>query len=260
MRASDSETAALIWRLWQDGEATDSLPAGARPTTRAEGYAIQAHLEAFSRRPRYGWKIAATSLAGQRHINVDQPLAGRLLAERIHAPGAVVALAGNRMRVAEPEFGFRMARALAPRATPYATDEVMAAVADLHLTIELPDSRFVDFVAAGGPSLIADNACARDLVVGPRVTADWRGVDLAGHVVHAQVGTRYARDGLGANVLGDPRLALTWLVNELRGLGITLGAGELVTTGTCVVPLEIQPGDRVLGDFGMLGTIDVTLG
>ena len=31
--------------------------------------------------------------------------------------------------------------------------------------------------------------------------------------------------GHGKNVLGDPRIALTWLANELRQLGVTLKAG-----------------------------------
>ncbi len=137
--------------------------------------------------------------------------------------------------------------------------EVMAAVGDLHLCIELPDSRFRDFSRAGGPSLIADNACTHELVVGPRVIADWRGIDLARHVVRAEVGTRYTRDGVGSNVLGDPREALAWLVNEVTGLGITLRAGELVTTGTCVVPLEIEPGDEVRADFGVLGRLSVRI-
>ena len=68
------------------------------------------------------------------------------------------------------------------------------------------------------------------------------------------------RDGIGANVLGDPRTALTWLVNELSALGLTLAAGAVVTTGTCLVPLEIQPGDRVAMDFGPLGRVEARLG
>jgi 2-keto-4-pentenoate hydratase len=55
------------------------------------------------------------------------------------------------------------------------------------------------------------------------------------------------------NVLGDPRTALTWLANELRGLGMTLGQGQIVTTGTCMQPLELQAGDTVETDFGVLG-------
>ena len=64
----------------------------------------------MSRQAVAGWKIAATSLAGQKHINVDGPLAGRLLAGRELQPGTPVPLAGNLMRVAEAEFAFTMAR------------------------------------------------------------------------------------------------------------------------------------------------------
>lgn len=251
------EAAALIWELWQAGKVTEALPAAMRPRTRTEGYAIQAGLERFTQKPLVGWKIAATSLAGQKHIGVDGPLAGRLLAETCFPPGATISIAHNCMRVAEPEFAFTFAHDLAPRATPYTIDEVMAAVADLHLTLELPDSRFADFARVGGPSLIADNACTRDLVIGPKVTAPWRHLDLAAHRVSATVGNRYTRDGIGANVLGDPRLGLTWIVNELSGLGITMKQGQLVTTGTCMVPLDILPGDHVRADFGALGTIEV---
>jgi len=56
-------------------------------------------------------------------------------------------------------------------------------------------------------------------------------------------------------VLGDPRLALAWLANELRQLGVTLRAGEIVTTGTCHPPLPIQSGDRFEADFGVLGRV-----
>lgn len=69
----------------------------------------------------------------------------------------------------------------------------------------------------------------------------------------------YERDGSGGNVLGDPRLALAWLVNELSALGIGVQQGQLVTTGASVPPLEIEPGDRVEADFGMLGRLRVTI-
>jgi 2-keto-4-pentenoate hydratase len=164
------------------------------------------------------------------------------------------------MRVAEPEFAFRFGHTLAPRATPYTVDDVLAAVDSLHLALEIPDSRFADFATAGGPALIADNACAHELVLGDAVTANWRSLDLARHPVHATVGARYDRAGSGANVLGDPRVALTWSVNELSALGIAMAAGEFVTTGTSVVPLELMPGDHVSADFGPLGTIAVTIG
>lgn len=263
MEREHERAAELVWRYWQAGEVMDALPEGLAPETRAEGYAIQACLERYSAQPRAGWKIAGTNVAGQRHIGVDAPLAGRMLAERLHGDGASLSLAGNRMRVAEPEFAFRFGRELPPRHERWTVGEVLAAVSDLHLAIELPDSRFADFARAGGPALIADNACARDLIVGPPVSAPWRETDLAAHPVRARVvqagGDRYEREGSGANVLGDPRLALAWLVNEVSSLGIAIAPGELVTTGVVTVPLEIRPGDRVQADFGALGSVSVEL-
>lgn len=258
MQPEQEKAAALIWQHWQAGTLIDALPSELAPASRAHGYAIQACLERYSAEPRAGWKIAATSVGGQRHIGVDGPLAGRLLAEHLYGEGAVLSLGGNHMRVAEPEFAFRLGKALAPREAPWTVPEVLSAVQALHLAIELPDSRFADFARAGGPALIADNACAHDLVVGPPVAGAWAESDLAMHPVAIRAGDRPAHQGLGAAVLGDPRLALAWLVNEVTGLGITLRPDELVTTGVCTVPLPVRPGDRVEADFGNLGRVSVS--
>lgn len=107
----------------------------------------------------------------------------------------------------------------------------MAAVAALHLGIEVPDSRYRDFTAVGAPQLIADNACADQFVLGPTVTVPWRDHDLAAHAVQGRT-DRVTHDGCGANVLGDPRIALTWLANELSRHDIALSEGQIVTTGT----------------------------
>jgi 2-keto-4-pentenoate hydratase len=250
---------ALLYDLWQNGRRVAALPADLRPATRNEGYAIQAHLEERSTAPLFGWKIAATSQAGQAHINVDGPMAGRLLAERVVDDGGAVPIGANHMRVAEVEFVFRMGRDLPPRRTAYQVNDVLAAVETLHPAIELPDSRFEDFTNVGAAQLIADNACAHQFVLGPQARADWRTMDLAEHRVVGRVAGKIERQGKGANVLGDPRLALTWLANELSQLQITLRAGQVVTTGTCIVPLAIEPGDEVVGSLGALGEVSVRL-
>ena len=92
-------------------------------------------------------------------------------------------------------------------------------------------------------------------VLGPPVAAGWRALDLAAHRVRGAVAGRIEREGIGANVLGDPRIALTWLANELSRHGIALGAGQVVTTGTCLVPMEVGPGDAVSADYGALGSV-----
>src|SRR6201995_960519 len=239
---------------WRAGTKLAALDATLRPQTRQEGYAIQAELENSGK--LFGWKIAATSEAGQKHINVAGPMAGRILVDTVIPDGGTASMHGNGMRVAEPEFCFRMARALPPRTTPYSVAEVLDAVAALHPAIEIPDSRFADFVSAGEAQLIADNACAHLFVLGAATTADWRARDLIEEKpVITMRGQKFV--GHGKNVLGDPRVALAWLANELSGLGITLRAGEVVTTGTCHPPLPIAAGDRMEADFGVLGRVSV---
>ena len=253
--ATARDAALILWQHWQQATQVDELPSSCRPRSREEGYAIQEEVARLSGYTRVGWKIAATSEAGQRHINVDGPLAGRLLSGRQLQPGARVSLEGNVMNVAEAEFAFRMGGSLPARAGSYAVSEVLDAVQSLHPAIEVPDSRYRDFVRVGGPQLIADTACACWFMIGPPAADTWRSRDLVAHRVEGYRNGSLSAEGRGANVLGDPLVALTWIANELRGLGPGLRAGDVVMTGTCIPPLSIGRGDEVRMSFGELGEI-----
>jgi 2-keto-4-pentenoate hydratase len=209
---------------------------------------VQNALFAAAKGTHLGWKIAATSTAGQKHIGVSAPLAGRLMHERCHADGAHVDVQRNRMRVAEAEFAFRMGRDVkAAAGQKLSLDAVLDAVSAVHLAIELPDSRFADF------------ACACDVVMGPQAQVDVRTWDFAEHAVSVLIDGHTVAQGRGANVLGDPRRALAWLAQELCDHGDHLRAGDWVITGTCVTPVPIAPGQSVRCDFGMLGSVGVQL-
>ncbi len=258
------EAARLLWQHRRRGTVLSTLPPALCPKDHARGHAIQAHLPAVSGERVVGWKIAATSAAGQAHINVGGPLAGRILSSFVFKPGATLPLAGNRMRVVEPEFAFRIGADLAPRIAPYAEAEVMAAVASLHPAFELPDSRYADFTLAGEAQLIADDACCGLFVFGAAAPPTWRDLDLSRHQVQAKVRAANGRlslqrEGEGRAALGDPRHALVWLVNQLSSLGFTLEAGLFVSTGTCMQPLAIAPGDRVDADFGVMGALLISV-
>ena len=257
------EAAALLWQHRCAGTVLQALPSGTRPLSHAQGHAIQAELPTVAGRKLIGWKIAATSQAGQAHIQVSGPLAGRILDGGVVEVGASLSLTGNRMRVVEPEFAFCLGRSLPPRAAPYRADEVRGAVASLHPAFEVPDSRFAEFTRAGEAQLIADAACCGPFVFGAAAPAGWRELDLSAHAVQASVsdeaGLRFTREGAGRAALGDPLAALTWLANELSALGISLEAGHFVSTGTCMVPLEVRPGDTVQADFGVLGSLSLRL-
>src|SRR4029077_2288110 len=85
---------------WRAGTKLGNLDASYRPRDHAEGYAIQAGIESYSDGKLFGWEIADTSGDGQKHINVDGPMAGRILVETLIPDGGPASMAGNEMRVA----------------------------------------------------------------------------------------------------------------------------------------------------------------
>ena len=249
-------TAGALWQAWTTGERLAGLPELLRPRTLTEGFAAQQRLSERAG-PSYGWKLAATAPAGQAHIGVDAPLPGVLFERFRHAAGDVVPSGGLHMAVAEAEFAFLMGSAVDAGAS---RAELRAAVTAVHCAVELPESRFDDFVAAGAPSLLADAACAGRLVLGPEIEGALDR-DLAATPTTLQVDDESAT-GSGASVLGDPWAALAWLADTLPQHGVRLEAGALVTTGTTTVPVAIRAGATVrasFGDGGGLGSVEFTL-
>ncbi|MDN5931335.1 MAG: fumarylacetoacetate hydrolase family protein [Pseudonocardia sp.] len=247
--ADPTRTAEAVWAAWTSGERMPALPDP--PRDEAEGMAAQDALRAFAGNS-YGWKIAATSAAGQAHIGVSGPLPGPLFTRFRHAPGDVLPSHDLHMRVVEAEFAFRMGADVHPG------DDVLAAVEALHLAVELPDSRFSNFAAVGPAQLLADCACASRFVLGPEVPG-WRELDLSTAGTALWINGEQAARGTGAAVLGDPRTALARLATELPRYGHRLRAGDVVTTGTTTPPPTIGPGDAIRADFGDLGSVSLTL-
>jgi len=250
------QAADFLWRTRIEQRRIEALPDHLRPHSLVEGYAIQDAKVAIAAQPVSGWKIAATSKAGQAHIGVTEPLAGRLFKNFILADGARLPAAPLHMKVMEAEFAFRMARDLPPRGSDYEQAEVCDAVAALHLAIEVPDARFERFAEIGPAQIAADDAFASWFLLGPQVP-DWQRLDLAAQRVRAVNNGVVAAEGAGSNVLGDPRIALTWLANHLAQRGIGLKTGDIVTTGTCITPPTIAPGNRVTAEFIGLGQLTV---
>jgi 2-keto-4-pentenoate hydratase len=253
-----AEAAQVVWSHWSDGRCMEAIPDGCRPRNVRDAYAVQAALQYASGDRVAGWKIAATSKAGQAHIAVDGPLAGRLFERRIHRHPARIPWGANSMRVAEAEFAFVLKRDIPAREEAYAPSEMMEYVEALHPAIEIPDSRFQDFTKAGAMQLIADNACAHWFVLGEATDAAWQDIDLIQHQVLMRINGEIATRGRGSDVLGDPRAALAWIANSHGDRGEGLRAAQIITTGVCGKPSPISPGDHVAADFGLLGQVTAT--
>lgn len=254
-----TRSAAVIAKCWREASKCTDLDPAFRPQTLLEGYQAQAKLAQLMSDEVVGYKLAATALTGQRHLQVDEPVIGRLLSSRVVQTDANIAMQGNRMRVAECEFVFKLGRDLPPRDKHYSVDEVSAAIDSLHPGLEFPDSRFADFVTAGAAQLAADNACTHWMVIGAATDQPWRDTDLTTHKTSLVINNSVVTRGQGADVLDSPLLALTWLANQHAMLGEGLTAGQFVTTGVTGLPCPITEGDLVCADLGIFGSVSAQL-
>ena len=107
--------------------------------------------------------------------------------------------------------------------------------------------------------MIADNACAHQFILGPKLSDDWKNKNLKDQKVSISVNDEISEHGLGENVLGSPILALKWLLNELLEFKIPLKKGHFVSTGTVTKPIPIKKGDIVKADYSDLGNFQIIL-
>ena len=259
MSTTTDEAAQLLLAAWTGTTRIDGLPLRCRPAHLDQGYAIQDALLIATGETLAGYKIAATSVAGQQHIGITHPITGGLLNSQIRSPGAQVSLSGNQMCAAEAEFVFEFKARVPPRSTQYSRVEVLQAVSALRLGIEIPDSRLSGFEGAGAPQLVADNACAHLFVLGQAVGSGWRQDDLAAQRVALCVDGDESAVGYGADALGDPRDALVWFVNHLSSRGKMIEPGQFVTTGVCAGPVTVKSGQSVIARFDGYGDVNLTL-
>lgn len=234
-----------------------STPNILKPKNRIEAYAIQNNFLKYTTYSLFGWKIAATSFNGQKHIGVTEPLAGRIFKEKVYQNKSKIILGNNKMAVAEPEFAFKINKDIFPRKQIYSIKEVLSFIDDLYPAIEIPNSRFIKYEIQGEEQLIADNACAHIFIIGNKFNGLWKHFNLKNHLVtiYNQDGKKYT--GTGKNVLGNPIRGLTWLVNELSKYNIIISKDLIISTGTCSMPFPINKNDLITADFGILGKLKV---
>ena len=236
----------------------DALPDGAMPGSDEEGYRIQEALLVESGDVAAGYKIGATSKRAQDFLGTDGPFYGRLRRGALLDSGVVLARRDLPFYLLEPEFAFRMGEDLPSRDRTYDRDEVTAAVATVIPAIEVVTSVWREWNQRGVPALIADNGVHGLQLLGPEFPK-WRELDLADHQVRLRVDGRQAGEGRGANALGHPLAALTWLANALRARDRGIKAGEIVTTGVVTPFVTLERGSHAEADFGELGSVTVNL-
>jgi 2-keto-4-pentenoate hydratase len=178
-----------------------------------------------------GYKIGLTSPRMQAMCGIDSPIAGRVLATRLLADGAVLRRADYGRLGIEFEIGVRLGRDLPASAAPHRYGTVAAAVAAVAPAVEVVDDRHAEYQGLDMASLVADNAWNAGIILGTWLSA-WPALDELTGVVYRD-GAECDR-GHGRDVLGHPFHALTWLANHLADSGEGLRTGDVVATGSIV--------------------------
>ena len=238
----------------------DALPHDCRPATLDDAYTVQAALNArlaATHGAVCGRKIGCTTPVMQRYLEIAHPCAGALYENRTYAAPATVAYADHWRPGVECEIAVRLGKALPAAAAPFDRATVAAAVEACMAAIEIVDDRYEDFRALDTPTLIADDFFSAGAVLGSPVTA-WRGVDLAAAGGTMAINGAAVGAGSGADVMGHPFEALTWLANHAAASGHPLRAGDVVLTGSVVETKWVEPGDTVSVAIEGLGEAGVT--
>ena len=226
------------------------------PTSAGDAYAIQDAVVLLQNGDRVGYKIGATSKRAQTYLGLDGPIFGQVLSDTLFRSPAEVLPEGLNFALAEPEFAFRLRKDLPSKDRPFERGRVEASIGALVPAIEIVTSAWENWEEQGAFPLIADNGAHGCLVLGEDIE-DWQRMDLAEHKVGIEINGESKGKGTGANCLGHPLNALTWLANETALRGDGLRAGEIVTTGVVTPFHYLEFGDQAVADFGQLGQVSL---
>lgn len=217
-------------------------------------YALQIEMfPALEPAGRAGFKAGLTSNLARLKLGVDRAVAGVLPRRGVNLSGAT--LPWREGLQLEAELGFRLRQPVS--AAPASVEALLPLLAKCHPVVELPVTRFSGVGRPRLIDLIAANAGADRVVLGPPSTlSEWTAID-ATFVSVARDGRRWLL-GKAMNVEPSPLEVLLWLIEQYTALGVTITPEDLLLTGT-MLPAEMAlPGEYVV-DFRDLGEVKFRL-
>jgi len=225
-----------------------------------DAYAIQKAwlaLKIASGRRVVGHKVGLTSRAMQLAMQIDEPDFGVLLDDMRFAEGSQIEAARFTDPRIELELAFVLKSALTgPGIGP---TDVLAATGYIVPAVELIAARTfrVDPETRrprGVVDTIADNAASAGLVTGGRAVPP-DAIDLRWVGAMLWKNGELEESGVSGAVMNHPANAVAWLANRLGALGETLGAGEVILSGSFTRPIAVSAGDVFHIEFGQLGSL-----
>lgn len=233
--------AQALWRAEQTRKPIAALSMQYPDLSEADAYRISAARLQLRNRRTTGYKLGYTSEAMRRQMNISTPNYGVLTDDLLVCGGELPHDALIHPLV-EPEIAIRLHEDLA-LASDHDKNSVMAARPEFMLAIEVCDTRYLTYKFAAVDN-IADNSSASRYVLGTPSPISLH-TDLESLSVELRIDGKTKDQGVGANALGNPLLAVAWLGNRLSLENTTLKAGDVILTGGLTRGYRVQRGQTV---------------
>jgi 2-keto-4-pentenoate hydratase len=240
--------AAQLIAARRTGQSLEQLPEWCRPDDVEKALAIQRYVTKLLDEPVGGWKCG---------LPVNDKIFAAPIPASVIARGFVcpVRYSGRAVHV-EPEIAYTLRSDLPKRAREYSDSEVLDAVVEARLALELVGGRFPSSGNVTFPELLADGLSNDGLFLGPVVPVTLREIPKAFLLeVETPNGPILIREGSHRD--DDPSRPLCWLANFLAQRGEGLQAGQVVITGSYAGVLDLPLDTPLSIRFGDLGTLRV---
>ena len=206
----------------------------------------------------FGYKIGATSEVAQDLLAAPGPFFAVMVDIDRYDDGETIAWKDH-FRGVECEYAFQMASDYPLPGQEVSRDDLIAAIGGCFIALELVGRRTAGEGMPKYPGIIADFGAHAAFIMGAEVSG-WRNAGLEDAIVKGMINDDLTNEGTGAAVMGHPINALQWLAEALKTRGKKLEAGDIVTTGTTLGIIPVEPGATIVGDFGAFGTVTMRLG
>jgi len=230
------------------------------PATITDAYDIQDKYVALLRSEHgaaVGYKVGLTSAAMQAFCGIDHPIAGVVLASRVHRSGATVRRSDFGRLGLEFEIAVRLKSDIPVRGLSYTAETIRPHIDGVGAAIELVDDRDADYAGLDVLSLVADNSWNTGIVLSEFATA-WPDLEnVLGRATKDRVGIG---EGHGRDILGHPFNSVAWLATQLASRGVGLKAGQVVMTGSVMKTVFPAEDANYRFDLAPIGFVEVQLG
>ncbi|RJT05492.1 2-keto-4-pentenoate hydratase [Halococcus sp. IIIV-5B] len=257
MALSQSEIDDLVDDLYEAYETKTAIKPVSDDTefTTEEAYTVQSRV--FDRihdedNRRIGHKLGLVSEAKQEQLGILEPIFAPVIEEMVLDENVIPTEELIAPRI-EAEIGLIIDEDVPE---PVTTADVLSATRAVVPVAEVLESRYQGWTIPSAQDVIADLTSASYVIVGESL-ANVTDVDLPMESVVVSVNGEIEETGVGADIMGHPARAVSWLGNRLEDRDDGLSAGDLVMTGGITAAIDVEPGDVYHIEFGSIGSIEV---